>query len=130
VVGHEGKCKQLHGHQYDVRITAVSNQDQLDSLGRVIDFSVIKEKVGKWIDDNFDHGFILWSEDGDAIKAIANVPDSKYFLLPSNPTAENIAWYLLHEVCPSLLADYAGIKITKITLWETENCYAEVTRED
>ena len=39
VMGHEGKCRNLHGHNYVVFVTAQA--DELDSVGRVIDFSVL-----------------------------------------------------------------------------------------
>ena len=45
VLGHEGKCKNLHGHRYSAEITVTA--PDLDGLGRVIDFGVIKEKVWK-----------------------------------------------------------------------------------
>jgi len=53
VLGHEGKCAHLHGHRYVAEITVESAG--LDSLGRVVDFSVIKEKVGKWVDENWEY---------------------------------------------------------------------------
>src|SRR5690606_40371968 len=49
VVGHEGKCRFLHGHNYRIHFTVAA--DQLDEIGRVVDFSVIKRseerRVGK-----------------------------------------------------------------------------------
>jgi 6-pyruvoyltetrahydropterin/6-carboxytetrahydropterin synthase len=123
VFGHESKCKNLHGHNYVAFITAQAAG--LDSIGRVIDFSVIKERIGTWIDDNWDHGMILWQHDAPAWEAIAAFGPTKVYALAENPTAENMAAYLLEHVCPSLFADTAVI-VTKIVLWETENCYAEV----
>ena len=49
---HESKCRNAHGHQYIVFIYATA--ENLDKLGRVIDFSVLKEKFHGWIDDNWD----------------------------------------------------------------------------
>ena len=45
VVGHEGKCKNLHGHNY--RFTFYCESEELDSIGRVIDFSCIKNSLCK-----------------------------------------------------------------------------------
>jgi len=122
VKDHESKCSKPHGHNYRVEITATA--DKLDKLGRIIDFAVIKEKIGGWLDHNFDHGFLVFSEDGDLIKALSAVADSKLFLLPVNPTAENIASYLLAEICPVLLKD-TGVTVIKILVHETDNCRAE-----
>ena len=60
---HESKCKAFHGHRYAAEITCVA--DGLDSLGRVIDFSVIKNRVGSWIDEKWDHTAILMRGDPD-----------------------------------------------------------------
>lgn len=124
VLDHEGKCARVHGHNYKVEITASANK--LDKLGRIIDFSVLKEKIGGWIEANWDHGTIIFREDGDLIKALSGIPDSKLFILPANPTVENIAAYLLEEICPTLLKD-TEVTVTKILVHETENCRAEVS---
>jgi 6-pyruvoyltetrahydropterin/6-carboxytetrahydropterin synthase len=124
VFGHEGKCRHLHGHNYVAFITA--NAESLDDVGRVIDFSVLKDRIGGWIDNNWDHGCILWQGDIDARKAVELCSPSKIFLLPDNPTAENMAEHLLRTVCPAELT-HTGVCVTKIVLWETENCYAEAS---
>ena len=60
VVGHESHCAHLHGHNYRVHFTV---EGKLDSVGRVLDFSVIKSKLCQWLEDNWDHRFLYWSED-------------------------------------------------------------------
>lgn len=124
VFGHEGKCQNIHGHNYVALVTAEA--DSLDDIGRVIDFSVLKEKIGGWIDRNWDHGCILWSEDQDAINAVAASSPHKIYYLPMNPTAENMAKYLLHSVSPTELAG-TSVVVTTVRIWETENCYADAT---
>ena len=120
---HESKCRHLHGHNYVVFFHAESPAG-LDPLGRVIDFGVLKAKLGPWIEAEWDHGMVLWAEDEEAIAAARLLGDQKLFLLPANPTAENMALYLLHEVAPRLL-EGTGVTVTRVVLWETENCYAE-----
>lgn len=126
VAGHENKCRNLHGHNYVVFFEAEA--DQLDDLGRVIDFSVLKHKLGGWIDVNWDHGFILGEEDSRARAVIGGMAGQKQYVMPLNPTAENMAGYLLREVGPAVLAD-TGVRLVKVILWETENCYATVEVE-
>ena len=121
---HESKCRNLHGHNYVAYFTACA--PELDRLGRVIDFGVLKEKLGGWIEKHWDHGFILWNEDTEAIGRVAGMKDQKIYLLSANPTAENMAKHLL-EVGDELLAE-TGVCLSHVTLWETENCYAEVRR--
>lgn len=122
---HESKCKNFHGHNYVVFIEAVNVDADLDSLGRVIDFSVLKERVGGWIEKHWDHGFIHFKDDAQAMMALAVLEmNHKTYVLDKNPTAENMARHLLEEVCPVVL-EGTGVTVTKVTVWETENCFAE-----
>ena len=125
VYGHETKCRNLHGHNYVAFFHAVPKSG-LDDLGRVIDFGVLKQRLGGWIDEHWDHGLVLWEGDKEAIAAAQQMGAQKLFLLRTNPTAENLAFDLLHVIAPQMLSD-TDVIITKVTLWETENCYAEVS---
>ncbi len=123
IIKHESKCKMLHGHRYSLEATFTSKE--LDNLGRVIDFGVIKEVLGSWIDDNLDHNTILSVKDkilGDSITAQTN---QKIYYILENPTAENIAKHIFEEICPKLFAD-KDVKCVAIRLYETPNCYSDV----
>jgi 6-pyruvoyltetrahydropterin/6-carboxytetrahydropterin synthase len=122
--GHENCCAHLHGHNYVAYFHAKA--EKLDALGRVVDFAVLKERLGGWIDAHWDHGFIVYREDAEARNALEAVRGQKVFLLDENPTVENLARYLLHVVAPQQLADTA-VSVHRIELWETENCCAEVS---
>lgn len=123
VVNHESKCRTLHGHEYKAHIYAEA--DGLDDLGRVIDFGVIKDVIGSWIDTNWDHTMILFKDDPDLAKIQSCDAVKPVFVMDKNPTAENMALYLLKEVCPMLLSG-TGVVVKKIRLYETTNCYVEV----
>jgi 6-pyruvoyltetrahydropterin/6-carboxytetrahydropterin synthase len=120
---HESKCKYLHGHRYVLEVTAEA--PELDALGRVVDFGVLKEKLGGWIDANWDHTTILWETDRELGELIASQTGQVIYYLPQNPTAENMAKYILREICPTLFD--APLKIVKVTLRETPNCWVEVS---
>ncbi|PIR39578.1 MAG: 6-carboxy-5,6,7,8-tetrahydropterin synthase [Alphaproteobacteria bacterium CG11_big_fil_rev_8_21_14_0_20_39_49] len=122
IVNHESKCKYVHGHRYVVDATFAAKE--LDDLGRIVDFGVIKEKLGKWVDDNWDHNIILWEKDKSLGDVIEKQTNQKVFYLPTNPTAENIADYLLNTVCKELFFD-SEVECVKIKVFETPNCYAE-----
>ena len=126
VLRHEGKCAHLHGHNYVAILHA--GADALDHLGRVVDFSDLKHKIGGWIDEHWDHGFILYREDEEAIRALSSLQPQKLYLMDSNPTVENIALHLLCCVAPRLMAG-TDVRIVRVQLWETENCLAEVSVE-
>lgn len=129
LVGHEGACAYLHGHNYVVFIHATGD---LDSVGRVIDFAVLKERVGGWILENWDHGFIVAAHDDDTRRALAAFSShglkQKAFVLDRNPTAENMAHFLAREVSPKVLGG-TGVRVVKIVVQETENCSAECVVE-
>ena len=46
--------------------------------------------------------------------------------MPYNPTAENMARYLLEVMCPEVLSG-TGARATSVRIWETEEAYAEAT---
>lgn len=149
VVGHESKCRHLHGHNYKFHFKVAPKhgcgkvvtrgklvEDGLDSVGRVIDFSVVKTTLCQWLEDNWDHKFLHWSRDNliDALKIAASRPscpleheDHEHFLgslvaLPFNPTAENLAAYMVDVIGPQLLDEY-GVELVECTIEETSKCH-------
>ncbi len=123
VMQHESKCKQLHGHRYALEASFAARR--LDKLGRVVDFSVIKKLLGGWINEHWDHTTILFDKDKALGKAIAGVTKQKIFYLPANPTAENMAEYVLKHVCPELFGKMP-IECVRVRLYETPNCYVDI----
>lgn len=125
VLGHESKCATPHGHNYFIFLTAEA--DELDHLGRIIDFSVLKEKMGGWIEQNWDHTFLIYEKDEALIAALNSVQAQKApYICPFNPTAENMADYLLTEIAPRLFNE-TPVRITKVMVQETDNCFAEAS---
>ena len=122
VMEHESKCKHLHGHRYALEVTFAT--DGLDALGRVIDFSLIKQRLGDWILKHWDHATILSHQDKPLGEAIGTKTGQTIFYLPANPTAENMASYLLTEICPDLFKDM-GVRCTRVRLYETPACYVD-----
>lgn len=119
VMGHQGKCSKLHGHRYGVLVTFSS--EQLDNLGMVIDFAVIKEKFGKWIEENLDHNTILYIKDKELGEKISETTNQNIYYMNSNPTAENIAMHLKNDVLPQIFA-LDPVTICKVEVFETPNC--------
>ncbi len=124
---HGGPCENLHGHNYVAEIHVTG--EQVDAIGRIIDFSVVNRLFKSWIDQNWDHGMLVWQSDTAAIEALRSVQPNRVYVMPWNPTAENMARYLAENIGPDLLAqipDY-DVRLRKVVIWETENCCAEVT---
>ena len=83
----------------------ITDPPDLDSVGRVVDFGVIKEKVGGWVEVNWDHGFIFYREDPLLAPLYGgDWRQMKHFAADWNPTAENMATHLL-DVPTQLLAE-------------------------
>lgn len=119
VYGHENKCSHLHGHNSRVHFYIEGNQD---SVGRVLDFSVIKVILCQWLEDNWDHKFLVFDQDpwADTLLELDNMGVVK---VPFNPTAENMALYLLEVVAPSKLKSF-GLTCSKVEVEETRKCKA------
>lgn len=137
VVGHENKCRHLHGHNYRIHFVcrAELGCESLDAIGRVIDFGVIKEKLCMWLEDNWDHKFLAWQDDQLIhdlyyIGAPGRIEfnDAKMFqesivFVPFNPTAENMARYLVEVIGPKQLAGTC-VELVSVKIEETSKCSA------
>lgn len=72
-LSYESKCENLHGHNWIV--TVFCRAQELNKDGMVIDFKYLKEKIHGYLDHgNFNE------------------------LLPFNPTAENIARWIVDQI--------------------------------
>ncbi|AUI66125.1 MULTISPECIES: 6-carboxytetrahydropterin synthase QueD [Glaesserella] len=120
--GHDGKCKNLHGHTYTLQVE-ISGELHADGAksGMVMDYSDLKAVVKKHILDNMDHAFIydLTSEKECKVADLLNSLDSKTFGIPARTTAEQMAKYMFD----TLKAE--GLPVSLIRLWETPTSYCE-----
>lgn len=116
---HEGKCRHLHGHNYRFRFFCQA--PKLDSLGRVIDFDEVKTRLCNWLESNFDHRMLIWLHDP-MLEELQKI-DPTVLGVPFNPTAENLAEYMVNTIGPQQLKD-TGITLVKCTVDETAKCSA------
>jgi 6-pyruvoyltetrahydropterin/6-carboxytetrahydropterin synthase len=129
---HEGKCANYHGHRYFIDIECAA--DRLDDVGRVVDFSVVKARVGGWLDEKWDHAMLLQRGDPmiewalrDVVApspwvSITWIERPRIAVLDVPPTAENLA-RLVFEQAQRLLEPHA-VRVVSVTCWETPNCFA------
>ncbi|MDA0834631.1 MAG: 6-carboxytetrahydropterin synthase [Planctomycetota bacterium] len=118
LLNYEGKCRHPHGH--NGRTLIVLESDELDHRGMLVDFSDIKRDIQRWIDSELDHRMILC--DRDPLVPVFQEHNEPMYLLPVNPTAENIA---------RLIYDYtekAGYPVLEVSLWETARSFATYRR--
>lgn len=123
VVGHEGKCQHLHGHNYRVTFTCAA--PRLDALGRVLDFSKVKSKLCAWLEDRWDHRMLIYVGDP-LLEQLRALDPVGVCVVPFNPTAEEMASYLLNVVGPRALAESA-VTLVAVDVQETRKCAARVT---
>ena len=101
---YKGKCENVHGHNYRVRITMQG--DQLDSTGLLVDFLDVKSLIGGVV-DYLDHQFIN------------DLPPFNEL----NPSAENIAKYFYDQVSGGLKNE-VPVRVSEVTIWETDTSSA------
>ena len=94
----------------------------MDGVGRVIDFSEIKERLCQWLEENWDHKMVLWAEDPLLPELRRLVPED-LCVVPFNPTAEQIAMHLVSVVGPQQL-EGTGITLEACRVEETRKCSA------
>lgn len=103
--GYRGKCENVHGHNYRVRVTVEG--PQLDSIGLLCDFTELK-RVLRGIIGVLDHQFI---NDLEAFRTV-------------NPSAENLAKYFYEEVTSKVKDLPPGARVTDAVIWETDTAFA------
>jgi len=100
LIDYEGKCAELHGHTWKVEVYVVG--EKIDSVGILVDFSILEEKLNKII-ERLDHKFL------NDLKEIGN------------PTCENLSKYIFQN----LKGLPKHVKLEKVRVWEGEKNWCE-----
>jgi 6-pyruvoyltetrahydropterin/6-carboxytetrahydropterin synthase len=101
--GYKGKCENVHGHNYRVRVTVAGKQ--LNSIGLLVDFAEVRSAIRTLV-DQLDHRFLN------------DLPPFNQ----TNPSAENIAKYFSDEIEPKFRDRECHLK--SVTVWETDQSFA------
>ena len=120
---HAGKCKNLHGHNAKVIVTLAEHQP-ISAPAMVMDFGVLKMRVNKWLDENWDHAMVVAKEDTPLREMLAGIPDQKIYVMDGEPTAENMATVLLN-ILPMLFKNQ-GVFVSQVDFYETPDSLASV----
>jgi 6-pyruvoyltetrahydropterin/6-carboxytetrahydropterin synthase len=108
--GYRGKCENVHGHNYRVRVTLEG--PQLDSIGLLCDFTELK-RVLREIIGGLDHQFM---NDLEPFRKV-------------NPSAENLAKYFYDHVTRGVTELPEGARVSDIEVWETDTASARYSPE-
>ncbi len=124
LLDYNGKCAYPHGHTY--RAEVFLDSESLNELGLVHDFTELKDKIKGWVDDNWDHAFLVNSRDGELISGMGSASLVRlYEFQNENPSCEVMS-RVLYEKSVAL----CGITPAKVRLWESVNQYAEYSAGD
>ena len=119
LLDYAGKCAYPHGHTY--RAEVFLRADSLDRLGLVFDFTELKGRIKDWVDANWDHAFLVNSEDTELVAGLTPLAKSRLYVFQGeNPSCEVMAQKLYKKV-----AELCGVVPAKVRLWESLNQYAE-----
>ncbi|HEY0378574.1 MAG TPA: 6-carboxytetrahydropterin synthase QueD [Pyrinomonadaceae bacterium] len=102
--GYKGKCENLHGHNYKIEIYAHGRE--LDNIGLLVDFGELKDAADEVV-QYLDH---------------RNINELPPFDVELNPSAENLARYILERVA-SRVGD-ERVQVYKVRCFETPTSVA------
>jgi len=98
---YKGKCEDLHGHNYKLRVVLVG--PELDRVGLLYDFVHLKQVIQNVI-KSLDHKYLNELPPFDKL----------------NPSAENLARHIFEQMAKQIREAPNGAKIAGVTVWETD----------
>jgi 6-pyruvoyltetrahydropterin/6-carboxytetrahydropterin synthase len=98
---YKGKCENLHGHNYKVRV--VLRGPRLDDTGLLYDFVHLKQ-VMRSVLGGLDHKYLNETKPFDEL----------------NPSAENIAKHIFDETARQMNTTANGATLASVTVWESD----------
>lgn len=99
LINYQGDCENLHGHNWKVEVSVVT--DQLDKAGLGIDFKILKAETNTLL-KTLDHKYL------NELAPFSEV----------SPSSENIARYLYHELVKIFTP--RKVTVTMVTVWESD----------
>jgi 6-pyruvoyltetrahydropterin/6-carboxytetrahydropterin synthase len=138
--GYDGKCKQVHGHTYHIKVTVRGTIDPKTNM--VVDFSFLKTVMEKYIVNRYDHNDL--NEVGAALeKEYAEMASTQksntltrsvyehiaslYNIFKNRPTAELMAVIIFDTISEHVETGNASLH--KVTVFETPTSYVEYLGE-
>ncbi len=130
---HKSQCRNIHGHRYAIEITLSSDvihEEGAADDGMVMDFGDIKRIANEKLVDLWDHAFLVHRADKVMVDFLAAISGHKTVILDVVPTAENLA-QAAFTILSEAYHDRFGhiLKLTRVRLYETPNCWADAIAE-
>lgn len=129
--GHDGKCKNIHGHSYSLFVTVLGrpiSESSNPKFGMVMDFSDLKKIVKEEIVNPYDHATVF-NKNSPHLELENDLKKRghKIVLVEYQPTSEMLVIDFAEKI-KSLLPK--NIELYSLKLQETATCYAEWYAKD
>ncbi len=130
IPNHTSLCRNLHGHRYVLEVYlsgTVIQAPNASDFGMLIDFGEFKDLIKHGFVDTWDHAFLVYQGDTQVKDFLLHTLDNhKTVVLNDVPTVENLA-KIAYDHIKNLLSTHTThiLKLNKIRLYETPNCWAE-----
>lgn len=121
--GHDGACKNLHGHSYKLTVTVRGKplkDEQSAKNGMLIDFKLMDDLVKREVINLLDHSLICKAYQFPEIS-------QKKYILEEQPTCENLIIEIAKKIKFQLPEN---VQLVKLKLHETAKNYSEWLLED
>lgn len=124
--GHDGKCKNIHGHSYRLDITLIgtpTSDNSSPKFGMIMDFSDLKKIAKEEIVNPFDHATIF-NKNTPHLELAKDLKSNghKIILVDYQPTSEMLVIDFAEKMKKRLPEN---IHLHSLKLRETASCYAE-----
>lgn len=122
----------VHGHSYICEIEFEGSK--LDHAGMLIDFGLMKNTIGKYI-DSLDHCHLIYKKDKSEYVEFFMKHNDRWIAIDFNPSAEMIAVWLLYM--SQYILDHTifkngegDVRVSSVTVHETATGRAQAFPED
>ena len=125
-LGYPGKCKFVHGHTWQGKVTVAAEEFPRDELDMSLEFGDIKN-VMRFM----DHKMLVTESDTTFLKSEFFEPEGVVILKGKGPIVENVAYYVYDGVVDVIRKQYPGRNVRytiEVTIQETENNIFQVEK--
>jgi 6-pyruvoyltetrahydropterin/6-carboxytetrahydropterin synthase len=133
LAGHDGLCKNVHGHTYKVLVTLTGDkllEEGSSGEGMLVDFKEMKNLLNEGIFEQLDHAFVFNQYTSCPVESrivdVLTEADLKKYAMPGRPTAENMAERFYNLTKGIVL--HLGLRPVSVTVWETPTSFATYTQ--
>jgi 6-pyruvoyltetrahydropterin/6-carboxytetrahydropterin synthase len=125
-LGYPGKCKFVHGHTWQGKVTISADEFPRDDIDMSLEFGQIKN-VMRFM----DHKMLVTEGDTTFLKSEFFEPEGVVILKGKGPSVENVAYYVYDGVVDVIRNQYPGRNVRytiEVTIQETENNFFVVEK--